>query len=342
VRIIPQQDVTRLLPMGECIALMEQALASLARGEVVLPLRPVLRIPDTPNVFAMMPTYSAVLPAFGVKLITVFPGNHGTELDSHQGAVALFDAHRGRLIALLDASSITGIRTAAVSAVATKLLAREDSATLAILGSGVQARSHLAAMREVRAVKDVRVWSRDTAHSREFAAWARREHLVDVDVAPSAERAVRSADIVCTTTAAREPVLEGAWLSPGAHVNAVGSSAPAARELDSEAIARARLFTDRRESALNEAGDVLIPMREGRITADHIVAELGEILTGRARGRESREEITVFKSLGIAIEDLVSACHVLARAERENVGLEVELGGKRQPASPFTIAPASP
>jgi alanine dehydrogenase len=329
LRIIPQAEVTRLLPMRECIALMENALSSLARGEVVLPLRPVLRIPETPNVFAMMPTYSAVLPAFGVKLITVFPGNHGTDLDSHQGAVALFDVKRGQLVALLDASSITAIRTAAVSAVATKLLAREDAATLAILGSGVQARTHLVAIRDVRPIKIVRVWSRNAEHARQFAAWAKGEHDVTVEVTASAELAVRNADIICTTTAAREPVLKGAWLADGAHVNAVGASVATAREIDSDAIVRSRLFTDRRESALNEAGDVIIPMREGRITADHIVAELGEILIGAAPGRGSRDEITVFKSLGIAIEDLVSACHVHARAEREKVGVVVELGGTR-------------
>ena len=329
LRVISQAEVTRLLPMRECIALMEEALKSLARGEVVLPLRPILRIPDSPNVFAMMPTYSSVLPAFGVKLITVFPDNHGTDLDSHQGAVALFDAKRGQLVALLDASSITAIRTAAVSAVATRLLAREGASTLAILGSGVQARTHLAAMREVRSVTSVRVWSRKADHARDFAAWAGRELHVEVEVKPTAEGAVRDADIICTTTAAREPVLQGAWLASGAHINAVGSSAATTRELDTEAVIRSRVYTDRRESALNEAGDMLIPMKEGRITKDHLIAELGEVLIGTAPGRGGAEEITLFKSLGIAIEDLVSACHVYGRAEREKVGTVVELGGTR-------------
>jgi ornithine cyclodeaminase len=331
MRILTQQQVTTLLPMAECIPLMEQALASLARGEVVLPLRPVLKIPDTPNVFAMMPAYSAVLPALGVKLITVFPGNHAAGLASHQGAVALFDATHGQLVALLDASSITAIRTAAVSAVATRLLARDDAVTLAILGSGVQARTHLVAMRLVRAITTVRVWSRNGSHAREFVAWAAREHGVRIVLSESAERAVRGADVVCTVTGSSEPVLEGAWLAPGAHVNAVGASLPTARELDSAAVQRSRLFTDRRESALGEPGDVLIPMREGLITESHIVAELGEVLIATAGGRASRDEVTLFKSLGLAIEDLVAAWHVFAKAERENVGVEVEFGGTREP-----------
>ena len=329
MRILTQAEVTRLLPMGECITLMEQALASLARGEVVLPLRPVLRIPDTPNVFAMMPTYSAVLPAFGVKLITVFPGNHDSDLDSHQGAVLLFDQTRGQLVAMMDASSITGIRTAAVSGVATQLLALPNASTLAILGSGVQGRTHLEAMRAVRPITTVRIWSRSAEHARAYAVWAKRTYGLEVEVVASAERAVRGAHIICTTTAAREPILQGDWLAPGAHVNAVGSSAPGARELDSAAVVRARVYTDRRESALNEAGDLIIPMREGAITAEHIVAELGEVIVGKATGRGSPEEITLFKSLGIAIEDLASACHVYARAEREQVGVVVDLGGHR-------------
>ncbi len=329
MRILNQEQVKSLLPMRECIPLMETALASLSRGEVVLPLRPVLRIPGTHNVFAMMPAYSSALRAFGAKMITVFPGNHGTDLDSHQGAVLLFDARDGRLVAVLDASSITAIRTAAVSAVATALLARDNAATLALLGSGVQARTHLEATALVRPITRVRVWSRTTAHAAAFATWAGRVHGTSVEVCQSAADAVRGADIVCTVTSAREPVLRGEWLEPGMHVNAVGASQPDARELDSAAVARSRIFADRRESLLKESADLLVPMREGLVSEQHVVAELGEILIGKARGRGSATEITLFDSLGLAVEDLAAACHVYERAEREGVGAEIAMGGLR-------------
>lgn len=329
MRILTQSQVTRLLPMAECIPLMESALASLSRGEVVLPLRMVMRLPEKRGAFGMMPAYSSALPAFGTKIITVFPGNHARGLDSHQGAVLLFDAEDGRIVALLDASSITAIRTAAVSAVATRLLARDDASTLALLGSGVQARTHLEAMTLVRPIRRVRVWSRTPARAAAFAEWAGRAHGLDVAVCASAAEAARGADVLCTLTASREPVLDGAALAPGMHVNAVGASQPDARELTSDAVARTRIFADRRESLVNESADYLIPLREGLITERAVVAELGQILIGSARGRESPGEITLFKSLGLAIEDVAAGCHVLARAQREGVGTDVALGGQR-------------
>jgi ornithine cyclodeaminase len=296
---------------------------------VTLPLRSIMRIPNTRDLFGMMPAHSSALPVFGVKLITVFPGNHGTNLDSHQGAVLLFDTTTGTLAAMLDASSITAIRTAAVSAVATRLLARDDASTLALIGSGVQARTHLEALALVRPLSTVRVYSRSAEHAAAFAAWAGREMEIDVQVAPTAERAVRGADIVCTVTSSRDPVVYGEWLSPGAHVNAVGASQPDSRELDSDAVARARLFADRRESLVNESADYLIPLREGRITEARVAGEIGEILIGTVPGRTDRDEITLFKSLGLAVEDLAAAAHVYARAEREGVGASVALGGLR-------------
>jgi ornithine cyclodeaminase/alanine dehydrogenase-like protein (mu-crystallin family) len=322
--ILNKREVEELLTMQKCIGLMEDALRSLARGEVVLPLRPVLRIPDSPNAFAVMPAYSKPLNAIGAKLITVFPENHGSAFDSHQGIVVLFDGGRGNPAAIMDAASITAIRTAAVSGVATKLLARRDAAVLAILGAGVQARTHIEAMMAVRSFRRIRVWSRTSAHARDVAADAASRFDVEADAAPDAHTAVEHADVICTVTASREPVLSGAWLRPGVHVNAVGASLPNARELDSEAMRRARVFVDRRESALNEAGDVLIPMSEGAIDAKHLVAEIGELLAGSAEGRRNDDEITVFKSLGIAVEDLACAHFLLDAAGREGVGTRVD------------------
>ena len=323
--ILNRRDIGNLLSMPKCIQLMEQALASLARGEVILPLRPVIRIPDSTNIFAVMPAYSGALRASAAKLITVYPGNHGSAVDSHQGLVALFDGENGSPLAIMDAASITAIRTAAVSGVATKLLARKHVRTLAILGAGVQGHTHVNAMLAVRPFERVVIWSRSAEHARALAAEAGRQHEAHFDVAPTAEAAVRNADVICTVTAAREPILLGEWLRPGVHVNAVGASIPSARELDTDAVARARLFVDRRESALNEAGDVLIPMKEGSFDAGHIIAEIGELLTGKAHGRRTDDDVTLFKSLGLAVEDLACAHYLHDRALAESVGTRVQM-----------------
>jgi alanine dehydrogenase len=325
ILILNRREVERLLPMQRCIEVMEDALASLARGEVILPLRPVLQIPDSRNAFALMPAYSKT---FGIaaKLITVYPDNHGTGRDSHQGAVLLFDGEHGGLLAMMDAASITAIRTAAVSGVATRLLARKDAGVLAILGAGVQARTHVDAMVAVRPFRKLLVWSRSAAHARALVVDAAKRHGIDADVAIDAAAAVRGADVVCTVTASREPVLRGDWLRPGTHVNAVGASLPTARELDANAVRRARVFVDRRESAFSEAGDILLAIDEGAITPDHVVAEIGELLIGSSEGRRDADEITLFKSLGLAIEDLASAHYLYAQAKRDRAGMWVEFG----------------
>lgn len=329
ILIVNQDEVRRLLPMAECLDVMARTLAALARGEALLPLRQVLMLPGGQGAFGAMPAHLSSPPALGIKVITVFPGNHGTAYDSHQGAVLLFETERGRLLAVMDASSITAIRTAAVSGVATRALARADASTLALLGSGVQAATHLEAVALVRPLRRVRVWSRDPAHVARFVESARKRHGFAIEAAPSARDAVADADVVCTVTASREPILEGAWLRAGTHVNAVGASLRSARELDSAAVARARVFVDRRESAANEAGDLLIPRAEGAIGDDHVQGELGEVLLGRVDGRRSDDEITVFKSLGLAVEDVASAHHIHARAQAVGLGTWVELGGGR-------------
>lgn len=312
--LLDAADVARLLPMAACIEAMSDALLATARGEVTLPLRQVVLLSGGRGALASMP---AVAPALGmaVKVITVLPDNHGSDYPSHQGAVLLFGHEHGDLQAVVDASELTAIRTAAVSGVATRLLARQDASDLGLLGSGVQARTHLAAMRAVRTLERVRVWSPSRAHREAFADREAARHGIQVEPVGSAEAAIRGADLVCTVTAATDPVLRGEWLRPGAHVNAVGASLPSARELDTEAVRRARLFVDRRESAVHESGDYLIPLREGAIGEDHIVGELGEVLLGTAAGRGGADEITLFKSLGIAIEDLAAARLLVDRAQ---------------------------
>jgi ornithine cyclodeaminase len=329
VLVINQAEVNQLLPMRECMDAMAGALQALSGGEALQPLRPVLWLPERVGALGLMPSYLGNIASFGLKAASVFPGNHGTEYDSHQGAVLLFEARHGRLLAIMDASAITAIRTAAVSAVATRALAQEGAGDLAILGSGIQARSHLSAMQLARPLRRVRVWSRDFAHAQTFAQRESPRSGLQVEALPTVQKAVLGADLICTTTAAREPVLMGAWIAPGAHVNAVGSSIPSTRELDTAAVVNARLYVDCLESTLNEAGDFLIPKREGAIDDSHIQGEIGAVLLGRVPARRSAREITVFKSLGLGVEDLAAAHRVYHKALAAGCGQAVELGGER-------------
>src|SRR5262249_22053766 len=317
VRILDHDDVTRLLPMRECIDVMAEALASLARGEVHNPLRFVARLPGESSLLGLMPAHrGGSTRLWGLKTIAIFPGNSARGLDSHQGFVALFDGDTGAPLTWMNAGAITAIRTAAVSGVATRLLARDDAGVVAILGTGIQGKSHLEAMRAVRDFDRVVVWSRTPGR------------IAGVEEAATAEDAVRDADVVVTATYAPEPIVERAWLKPGTHINAVGSSIPSTRELDSATMRDAALFVDRRESTVNESGDFLIPQREGVIGPGHIRAEIGELLIGSGEGRRNNDELTVFKSLGLAVEDLAAAEYVLQRAEAEDAGVVVSLGSR--------------
>jgi alanine dehydrogenase len=329
VRVLSAEDVVKLLPMRDCIQVMRDALASLARGTALVPLRMVMRMPDGSGLLGLMPGHIQADGgrdgALGMKAVSVFPGNARRGIDTHQGAVLLFEADTGRLSALLDGATITAIRTAAVSGVATDLLARTDAAELAILGAGVQARSHLEAIAAVRPIRHVRVWSRNQGHAASFVKETAGSLGASIDAVPSAESAVRGADVVATVTASPEPILQRGWLKEGVHINAVGSSIPTTREIDTATMAAARLFVDRRESAVNEAGDILIPMREGAFTADHIQAELGDVIIGKDPGRRSAAELTLFKSLGLAVEDVASAAFILKRAQQTGTGQTVTM-----------------
>jgi ornithine cyclodeaminase len=310
---LDREDVEALLPMAECIEVVDEALRMLTRGEAVQPLRSAYWMPDRHGLLAVMPGLLGGTVA-GTKVLTVVPENHLRGLESHQGVVMLFEQERGRPLAVLDAASVTAIRTAAASAVATRALARRDAGDLAILGSGVQARSHLDAMRAVRPLRRVRVWSRRPESARRFADQESARTGLTVEVASTSREAVEGADLICAVTAATEAVLLGDWIAPGAHINAVGACTPKARELDAAAVARSRLYTDRRESLLAEAGDFLLAREEGAVTDDHILGEVGEVLEGKVPGRRSDDEITLFKSLGIAVEDLAAGMHVYRKA----------------------------
>jgi ornithine cyclodeaminase len=321
VLLLSHEEVAALLPMGECITLMRDALVSLAEGLAHQPLRTIVRPHGAAGVMGFMPAYSSgAHSAFGLKAICVFPGNPARGKDSHQGAVLLFSAESGELLAVVNASALTAIRTAAVSGVATGALAREDAGDLAVVGAGVQARSHVEAMSHVRRIRRCRVASRRFESARRLADELKRNYAFPVEAVPTVEDALRGADLIVTATSSAEAVVRREWVSRGAHLNAVGSSTPNARELDAELVAESSLFVDRLESAVNEAGDYLRALKDGAIGPGHIRAELGEVLCGTKPGRASADEITVFKSLGLAVEDLAAAEYLYRKSQEAGAG----------------------
>jgi alanine dehydrogenase len=295
--ILDEDAVRGLLRMEELIPAIARGLADLSGGKVVQPMRVMMPIVDHGGFLGVMPAYSGAL---GAKLVTFYPNNQG--IPSHHATILLFRPETGEPLCVMDGRLITEMRTAAMSAVATRLLARTDASVLGILGSGVQARGHLEALRLVRTFREVRAWS-----PRNARAFAER---FGIQAAASAEEAVRGADVIVVATTSETPVLRGDWLSPGAHVNAVGAPRPTWRELDDDVLQRSRLYVDQREAATRESGDV--------IAAGHVYAEIGEVVAGTKEGRRSADEITLFKSVGIALADVVSADLVYRRAAEAN------------------------
>lgn len=323
--ILNYEEILALLSMEKCIDLMSEVLAALARDEAHNPLRFVVHPPNTGHFLGLMPAYrGGDNPAYALKEVCIFPDNPTRGLDAHQGSVLLHSAETGELMAVMNGSAITEVRTAAVSALATKLLAREDAKQVAIVGTGVQARSHLHAMAALGRFEHVRVCSARPGRAEAFAKELAAKLPFTIEPVDDVQSAVESADVINTTTNAREPIVRREWIRPGTHINAVGSSIASTRELDTDTMAAASLFVDRRESTLNESGDYLFAAKEGAIGPDHIRAELGELLIGKHRGRSSTEELTVFKSLGIAVEDLASAQFLYQRALEQKVGARVD------------------
>jgi ornithine cyclodeaminase/alanine dehydrogenase-like protein (mu-crystallin family) len=320
ILVLAARDVHELLGYRECADVMRRALADLARGQIQQPLRTVVRPRDAAGFMGLMPAYFPG--GYGLKAICITPGNPAIGKDAHQGGVLLFDADTGELLALVNASAVTEIRTAAVSAVATGLLARPGAAEVAIIGTGVQGRAQARALAATRPLTGIRLTGRDPARAREAAAELTGELEVPVNAFGSAAEAVEGADIVVTATNSSQPVLRREWLAPGTHVNAVGACVPQAREIDTATMAEAAVFADSRESVVNEAGDYLLAAREG---ADNPVrAELGELLTGTAPGRLNDDEITVFESLGLAAEDLAAVSFLHEKATSLGAGTSTD------------------
>lgn len=319
---LSEADIRAVLPMQDLIGAMEAALAAFSSGQVVQPVRPVVEMGEAAW-FAAMPGFVRHPAVLGAKLVAVIGANQARGLPTHRASILLLDPETGALIAVMDGRLITEMRTAAVSAVSAKYMARADAGVLAILGSGVQARSHLAALRLWRSFAEVRVWSPTPAHVRRFAA----DSPVPVRACRSAEEAVRDADIVVLATASATPVVDFEWVAPGVHVISVGACRPNQREMDPVLVADARIVVDSRTAALQESGDIVMALREGRIAQTRVLAELGEVVSGGAPGRTSDMEITIFKSLGLAVEDLAAAHLAYRRARELGKGVEIDLGG---------------
>jgi len=319
---LSEADVRAVLPMADLIGAMETALAAFSSGEVVQPVRPVVEMGEA-ALFAAMPGFMREPAVLGAKLVAVIGANQARGLPTHRASILLLDPETGALIAVMDGRLITEMRTAAVSAVSAKYMARADAGVLAILGSGVQARSHLAALTLWRSFAEVRAWSPTPDHVRRFTA----ESAMRVRACRSAAEAVQGADVVVLATASDSPVIEDGWVAPGAHVVSVGACRPNQREMDPALVARARVVVDSRASAFQESGDIVLGLREGRFAPRHVVAELGEVVSGGMPGRISETEITVFKSLGLAVEDLAAARLAYQRAREQGMGVEIDLGG---------------
>jgi ornithine cyclodeaminase len=310
--------------MADCIDLMHRTMIAVSERRVVLPLRSVMVMPGDRGMLGNMPGYLAEPECFGVKLVSLIPRNKPPLYSSHLGLVLLFEAEHGQPVALLDAAEITAIRTAAASGLATRLLANPDAGDLALLGAGEQARSHLEAMLTVRTPRRIRVWARDGAKSAAFARTEGARHGIAIEASPTVRAAVADADIICTLTKARDPILPGEWVAPGAHLNVVGSSIADAAEIDTATVVKSRFFVDCRDSTHHEGGEYRRALAAGAISPEHILGEIGEVANGSRVGRRARSDVTLYKSLGIAPQDLASAHHVLQAARAAGVGQVID------------------
>ncbi|MCA1559718.1 MAG: ornithine cyclodeaminase family protein [Acidobacteria bacterium] len=318
--LLSEKDIQSLLSMDDLIDAMQIALVQFSSGKVRQPLRTVLEVGAQQSVYAVMPAVIANPPALGTKLVTVFPQNVDVGLPSHLASIVLLDPSTGALLAVMDGRFITEARTAAVSAVSTRLLALEEAGTLAIIGSGVQARSHLEALRLVRSLRQVRVWSPNEERRKSFVLDMAPHAGAPIIATASPREAVDGASLIVLATASREPVIRSDWVRDGAHICAVGACRPDQREMDTALVQRARVFVDSRTGAMAEAGDLVLPMTEGAFTAGHIAGELGELAAGRVPGRQSLNQVTLFKSLGMAVEDVAAAHLAYERATARGLG----------------------
>ncbi len=323
--ILSREDVITLLPMDECIDVISKAMRATSSGDVFLPSRTAMSVPFAHNaMLGYMPGYLKQPVCFGAKLITVFPLNKQNGHQSHSGVIVLFEPETGQTQAIIHAGEITAIRTAAASAVATQMLAREDASHLTILGNGEQGHQHLIAMSEIRNITHVRIWGRSFSHAQQFATQFSKQYGIDIEAIEDIEIAVKSADIICTTTSSCKPLLKGSWLAQGTHINAVGASLADQAEVDIEAVKRSRFYVDYKPLAKEQAGEYLNALAANTINEEHMIGEIGEVLLGKVKGRTSSNEITLYKSLGVATQDLAASIYVYEKAIHQNIGWQVD------------------
>lgn len=321
--ILTAADVRKLLPVGQCVQVMDRAMRAVSEHRVEMPERLVTALENNSGYFFLMPGLLDDEAVYGAKAVSLLPGNPAAGRPTVQGFVTLFDKSTGAPLALLDGFEITRLRTAAASALATRELARSDATSHGILGAGVLAAAHLEAIASVRDIREVFVWTRNPEKARQFALEQNGRQDFEVIATDKPEWAA-GCDIVSTVTNATSPVLLGDWLKPGCHVNLVGAHRADHREIDSSGLARSALFVDSRESALREAGDLLIPVAENKVSTEHIRGEIGEVLAGRAPGRSSDRQVTIYKSLGLVAQDLYAATQVFSAARATGTGQTVE------------------
>lgn len=325
IRILTAEDVRTALPMGEAVETMKKAFAQLSAGKAEVPLRVGLQVPQHNGVTLFMPGYLGQDDQMAVKIVSVFNDNPARGLPLIHALVVVLDAETGAPAAVMDGAYLTALRTGAASGAATDLLAREEAKTAAVFGAGTQARTQLEAVRSVRSIHSAWVYDPNPDRAEEYAAEMAGKLSLDIHIAKSPSQAVRAADIICTATTSSTPVFEDADLRPGAHINAVGAYTPEMREIPAKTIQRAKIFIDHRESSLSEAGDLIIPLDQGLISKEDIYAELGEVVAGLKPGRQTDGEITLFKSVGVAVQDVAAADAVLESARRLNLGTKVSL-----------------
>ncbi|NKB42697.1 MAG: ornithine cyclodeaminase family protein [Alphaproteobacteria bacterium] len=326
--VLNREAVTASLGHAECVELMEGAMRAVSRRDVVMPLRQFMAVPDTKGKLGMMPGYVGKTDqsdsVFGIKVVSKFPREPGSPHSSHVGAVLLFETNDGLPVALMDGRELTAIRTAATTAMATRVLARDDAASLTLIGCGEEARHHIQAILPVRPIKKIIVWGRNADRAQTFADQQNLPDSVSIQVEPDIQKATSEAEILCTVTSSTQPILKGEWLQPGVHVNLVGAAVRASAEADTEVVKRSRFYVDYQPSAVEQAGELVNAIEAGVVTEDHIAGEIGAVLNNEVSGRASMDEITVYKSLGVSAQDLAAGMAAAENAKAGNIGIAVD------------------
>jgi alanine dehydrogenase len=323
--ILSEKQVRELLNIDDLIHALEQAHIQYSSGQAVMPVRLVVPLTPIQGRITSMPGYLNDVKGLGMKVVTYFANNASHDLPAILANIMLFSADTGKMIALMDGSYITAIRTACASALATRVLATPGAATLGILGAGVQARAHIQALARVRPLRRIKIFSPSGVSAAAVKREMEKDISVAIEVAPNAEEVMRESDLLVTVTTAKEPIVKPEWLKAGMHINAVGSHRPDLREIDGATLARAKVVVDSREAIMAECGDILLALKEKSVGNDVIHGEIGEVLAGSRPGRRSADEITLYKSVGIAIQDVATANLVYHRALERNVGTHVVL-----------------